>query len=129
MRRHRRAETDPPEDLTEGERRALLAWARSEVKAGKLPHALSGGRKLREIVDETLDYHRAEGNLKADWLAVVRNRVRALAQAERGEAWWQKERDARERPQERRGAHEVDEGLVGVGPLLREILGGKTGGD
>ena len=112
-RRHH--ETDPPDDLAEADRRALLAWAKRMASEHRIPREYATARWMRETVDEVLDWHTARGIQRVSWPATVRNRVRALAAAERGDAPWQRERDRRERPQEPRD---------GDGELML-IFGGK----
>lgn len=69
--------TAPPEDLTQEQQRKLFEW-----HCKRYPHSwtyMSGRRRfLRDAIDETLNYWRGEGRKKADWLAVVENRVRQL---------------------------------------------------
>lgn len=74
-RRTKRSKTTAPADLTPEEKRALLDWVRAPAsrrgldRADLVPH-------LRKLVDACLDFHRAKGNLQADWLATCRTWIR-----------------------------------------------------
>jgi hypothetical protein len=63
-----------PEDLAPGEKAKLWEWCRREF-----PHWATRER-IRWLVAETLDYHRATGNSRGfvSWLGVIRNRLRWL---------------------------------------------------
>lgn len=67
-----RARPAIPNDLALEEKVKLKRWALENAPE------LSSKAHLRYIVDETLDWHRMEGRVRKDWLATVRNRIRAL---------------------------------------------------
>lgn len=63
-----------PDDLTPAEKAKLWTWC-----LGEFPHWATKER-MRWLVAETLDYHRATGNARGFvcWVGVVRNRLRWL---------------------------------------------------
>jgi len=67
-----KALTDPPDDFNEQEKIAVAKWARIHTPE------LSSRAHLRFITDETFDWHRSMGLRRKDWMATVRNRLRAL---------------------------------------------------
>jgi hypothetical protein len=81
-----------PEDLTPREKWRLIEFCRREYPKWATPE------RLKWLVGETLDYHRAAGNPRGytDWVAVCRNRIRWLDA--RGMSPWRPP----EMPQERR---------------------------
>lgn len=63
-----------PEDLTNKQKRELMAWVKVHY-----PRWYTADR-LRWVVGETLDYHRSIDNRYryTSWVSVVRNRIRHL---------------------------------------------------
>lgn len=74
--RHRTVKSEPPSDLDSEQKLALLAWVRSKHPALE--------PRLRDLVDACLDYHRANGNHKADWLATCQTWIRNEAEGRFG---------------------------------------------
>lgn len=64
--------TPPPEVLAPADRERLIAWCERIYP--------DLGPELATISASTLDYWRGDGRMKADWLAVVRDRVRWTAE-------------------------------------------------
>jgi hypothetical protein len=71
VKRKKKPQTDPPDDLTEREWNLLWAWAEQRE-----PWCLTEVGEIGDLVARCLDYHRHQGNLGADWLAAVRNWIR-----------------------------------------------------
>src|SRR3990167_5486384 len=67
-KRARSEKTQPPRDLSLEDKRALKDWAQREE-----PWAVP---KLRELVDEMLGWHRAEGRSRVSWYAAAQNWVK-----------------------------------------------------
>jgi len=64
----KRGTTDPPERLTDEQRRSLDRWC-AEKHPSKLP-------RVRDLEEACLDYFRSRGKRHRDWLATVRTWVR-----------------------------------------------------
>lgn len=81
---------DVPDDLSIEAKRALVEWVKTEARFDRRYLQFCKPDALRHVVGETLDYHRAIGNKSGyrDWLAVVRNRIRAVATE--GQFWYKK---------------------------------------
>ena len=109
-------------DLTQAERRELLTWLMAEIDARRLPPQFAAVKRRRELLDECMDWHRANGVLRSDWPATVRNWFRMAKKIEAGKAPWQMERRRVEMPQETR---EMGEPPQHLGDVLRVIQGGK----
>jgi hypothetical protein len=76
-----------PDDLAISDKHRLVEWVQTEARFDRRYRRFCTPDALRHVVGETLDYHRSRGNKSGykDWLAVVKNRIRALATE--GEYW------------------------------------------
>jgi hypothetical protein len=109
-RRYSLPRSQPPEDLEPDEKRKLKQWVASHYPA-LLP-------RLRELVDACLDYHRAHGNLMADWTACCRTWIRNTGEwSGQRPRYREPARGTRERPQELRP--ETKTKPVSIAQLLR----------
>lgn len=91
--------TNPPEDLSAEEIRSIRRWVDRSIAEGRLPDRYGAKGVLRDLLDQCLDWHRANGVRRADWCATFRNWIRK-------DYAMRRERYEREHPQEagRRGA-------------------------
>ncbi len=76
-----------PDDLAISDKHRLVEWVQVEARIDRRYKRFCTPDALRHVVGETLDFHRARGNSAGyrDWLAVIKNRIRALATE--GEFW------------------------------------------
>lgn len=109
--------TDPPEELSVEERRALLAWLQREIAERRLPREFGAKPKRRELLDACLDWHRSNGKQRCDWPATVRNWIRNAARFDRERRQDKRDQYRYEHPQEERGMESSGE--------LQLIYGGK----
>lgn len=65
----KKQETPPPEALSDAEMASLQIWARAKYK-GLITV------EIRELIEECLDWHRANGRGRVDWIATCRNWIR-----------------------------------------------------
>lgn len=119
---------DVPDDLDTPSKHKLVEWVQTEARFDRRYKRFCTPDALRHVVGETLDYHRATGNKSGyrDWLAVVKNRIRALATE--GDYFLKRGGRSRyeelELPQERRESQAQGE-LVGIAPVIDLLTGRK----
>jgi len=102
MARKRKPETPPPECLTAAEKKRLGKWVRGHDDPQIRVLIKKGPGGIADLVEECLNWHRAEDRWRRDWVATCENWMKKHVR-------WKVERRQEERPQ-----HDLDKRESGM---------------